>query len=383
MKKASGIIHICSYYTGQSLYSNLIAKISQAGISQQVYIPIRSKEENGRYERQNLPNTSYHYNHVLRPYHRVLYHLKIKKTLKGLVSKVDLTNAKITHAHSLFSDGGIALKLKEKYGIPYIVAVRNTDLNGFFKFMPHLRPFALNILRQAKFIVFINPSYQKQLFDRHIPDVDKKALSEKCVCIPNGIDDFWHENYGFPKTYTGDYLNLLYVGTFIRRKNVPLTIATALRLNERRRVTLTLVGGGGNGSNSSPHKKTLRAIEKARKDGLSIQLVGKVENSKDLCKYYREADLFVMPSYNETFGLVYIEALTQGTPIIYTANNGVDGFFKEGEVGQAVHNFSEDEMVDKIERIIEDYDSISKRCVHSTNAYKWDKIAKQYLQLYN
>jgi glycosyltransferase involved in cell wall biosynthesis len=55
-----------------------------------------------------------------------------------------------------------------------------------------------------------------------------------------------------------------------------------------------------------------------------------------LLNNYRNSDIFIMPSYNETFGLVYIEAMSQGLPIIYTQNEGVDGYFKEGSVGYSV-----------------------------------------------
>ena len=53
---------------------------------------------------------------------------------------------------------------------------------------------------------------------------------------------------------------------------------------------------------------------------------GEITDKKTLKNLYRENDMFVMPSKNETFGLVYIEALLQGLPILYAKNEGIEGF---------------------------------------------------------
>ncbi|WP_268225531.1 glycosyltransferase family 4 protein [Sinomicrobium oceani] len=376
------ILHLVSYYTGQRLYSNLISKLDNLGIRQQVFIPVRTKREIGKYKVENLKHVHYYYSYVLKPYHRLLYFTKIKKTFNTLKANIDPREVQLSHAHSLFSDGGIAYKLKQYYDVPYIVAVRNTDLNGFLKYMPHLRPFGLKILREASVIIFINPSYKDQLFNKYIPDSYKNDLLKKSVCIPNGIDDFWHECKGGGKNIHAEYLKLLYVGSFIKRKNVCLTIQTALRLNEKYNVKLVLVGGRNN-NRRKEYNKILLAIENAKQNGLQIEMPGHVEDRKTLQQYYRKADVFLMPSYNETFGLVYIEAISQGTPIIYTKDDGIDGLFKEGKVGYGITSFSEEEVADKVEKILENYDKISTNCTKAIQPYNWEGIAQQYHTIYN
>ena len=51
--------------------------------------------------------------------------------------------------------------------------------------------------------------------------------------------------------------------------------------------------------------------------------------------FYKSAHIFVMPSLTETFGIVFIEALSQGLPLIYTKGQGIDGYFPQGFVGYA------------------------------------------------
>ena len=67
-----------------------------------------------------------------------------------------------------------------------------------------------------------------------------------------------------------------------------------------------------------------------------------------------------MPSFHETFGLVYIEAMSQGLPIIYTKGEGIDGYFKEATVGYSVNPKDVKNIVKKIEMIIHNYNKISK-----------------------
>jgi len=89
-----------------------------------------------------------------------------------------------------------------------------------------------------------------------------------------------------------------------------------------------------------------------------------------------------MPSYNETFGLVYLEAMSQGLPIIYTKREGVDGYFKDGTVGYSVNPKDVNDIVKKIEMIISNYNRISKNCLGLVEKFSWDKIAKIYYNIY-
>lgn len=102
-----------------------------------------------------------------------------------------------------------------------------------------------------------------------------------------------------------------------------------------------------------------------------------------LMKEYSVADIFVMPSFTETFGLVYAEALSQGLPIIYTKNEGFDGFFSNGEIGKAVVAGNIGDIVNGIKYIIHNYNTIQKRITTiDFEKFNWDKISRIYLKHY-
>jgi glycosyltransferase involved in cell wall biosynthesis len=103
---------------------------------------------------------------------------------------------------------------------------------------------------------------------------------------------------------------------------------------------------------------------------------------EELIKLYRGSDIYVMPSVKETFGLAYAEAMSQGLPLIYTRGQGFDQQFEDGQVGYSVSCFDPQEITDRIVMIIENYESISRRCVTLAHKFDWNNIAQVYTRIY-
>jgi glycosyltransferase involved in cell wall biosynthesis len=74
--------------------------------------------------------------------------------------------------------------------------------------------------------------------------------------------------------------------------------------------------------------------------------------------------------------------MTQGLPVIYTQNEGIDGYFKEGLVGYAVDPNDIGDIVNKIELIADNYEQTSKNAVQESQRFSWDQISNQYVKLY-
>ena len=103
---------------------------------------------------------------------------------------------------------------------------------------------------------------------------------------------------------------------------------------------------------------------------------------EQLIDRYRENDIFVMPSFSETFGLVYGEAMSQGLPVIYTAGEGFSGQFPEGEAGYGVDPRDTDDLVEKILLVVKNYRELHRRCPGLARRFDWDKIIAQYERIY-
>ena len=85
-----------------------------------------------------------------------------------------------------------------------------------------------------------------------------------------------------------------------------------------------------------------------------------------------------MPSLRETFGTVYIEALSQGLPVIYTKGQGIDGYFDQGLTGFACDPMNVHEIKEAILQIMGNYQTTSQACALAAQDFQWHVIANQY-----
>jgi L-malate glycosyltransferase len=373
------LLHICSYYSGSKLYSNLIKELANSNINQDVFVPIKDKNQIGRNElaKDEFESISFYYVNILKKSDRLFFERKINKQFqwveKNILSK---KNIDFIHAHTVFSDGGTAYKLNKKYGINYIVNVRNTDINYFYKYRIHLRPLMYEILLNAKQIVFISHAYKKKIMSVLPKDILEK-IKDKIIVIPNGIDDYWHENPSSPKSLNSENVKMLYIGRIDRNKNVK-AIITVLNyfVKNGKGYSLDIIGTG-------PLEEKMKSFSKKLGVDQKITFHGHLKERENILSIMNDSDVFVMPSYTETFGLVYIEAMSRGIPIIYTKGEGIDGFFEEGKVGYSVDPNNWDQIYSKILKINEGYYDISIECKKMAKDFKWKYISDIYLGIYN
>ena len=193
------------------------------------------------------------------------------------------------------------------------------------------------------------------------------------MTVPNGIDDFWFSNINKSKKPISGKIKLLFVGDLNANKNVWNVIELVKRLNENGILSELIVVGDG-----KYREKVIKETNKYR----FLTFYSKTENKDILLKFYRDADIFVMPSFRETFGLVYGEAMSQGVPVIYSKGQGIDGYFEEGEVGYSVNPRDVKDMANKVQLILDNYNTISKNCIKNVQQFKWETIAKTYADIY-
>lgn len=362
------VLHVNSYYNGSVFYKNLYEYQKKSGIDINVFVPVPSSYVDPEFDYGEYTRISK--NHY--KFDRLVFHLKHHKIYKDIVKKYDIGTYSVIHAHSLFSNGYVAMRLKKQFGIPYIVAVRNTDVNTFFKKMIHLRKMGLEILKNSEHIVFLSRSYRDEVIQKYAPENLKEIIFNKSSIIPNGIDDFWLENRGNIRELPNENdLKLLYVGVINKNKNIITTVKTIEVLQSKGiNAKLTIVGRIEDPAiyNQIKNFDFVKYIEPKPKE--------------ELLDIYRQNDIFVMPSIHETFGLVYAEAMSQGLPVIYTRGQGFDGQFNEGEVGYSVEASDSKEIAEKILEIVDNYGEISRMSRESCKMFNWNIIAENYNALY-
>ena len=370
------VLHLCSAYIQSNLYRELTEALDETGISQVVYIPIKRRENSNKKILKNTKNVTFIYSKIFNELDRFLYFRKINKLSADIKTKIDLDLINIIHAHTLFSMGGIALKLKREKNIEYIVAVRSTDVNLFFKYLFYLREIGIKILKESKKIIFLSPAYRDYTLEKIIPGNLHDYIRKKSIVVPNGINPFFLKNKcNRPEPRDKNNIKLVYVGSFLKRKNIDISVAVAKKLKSLGyNIKLFVVGGNGK------DRCKIRKLVKENED--IIEIYNRISEKEKLLDMYKKADIFIMPSMNETFGLVYIEAMSQGLPVIYSKGQGIDGYFKDGRVGYSVNSNDANDVVKKIEMIINNYSQISKNCYALVEDFSWDKIAQAYYKVY-
>lgn len=123
----------------------------------------------------------------------------------------------------------------------------------------------------------------------------------------------------------GEVRNFIYVGAIVERK-FPLPILNALAKSYNNNpFTITYIGEGKQINDLEPHFNDLKCTG-------SIEVTGRIPRN-DVISYLNRADVFIMISKNELFGLVYLEAMALGCITIGSRNEGIDGIIIDGENG--------------------------------------------------
>lgn len=370
------IFHIANDYPGSKVYSQLIKELDNFGVKQTVFTTIRRREDKGKNNFDfRCKGSKVYYSDNWRPIHRISFRTKTKSNYKNLIKYIDLTSITHTHAHTLFSDGILALKLYKDFGIPYTVTIRNTDINLYMRYMFHTWKIGKEVMQHAKNIVIVSPKYIDRVKKWSCCPVIK--YNKKVVNIPNGVDNFWLQNINcslrdVPKK--DESWKMIYVGNFNPGKNVTKLMNVVLELVREDKIPLQmhLVGGGG--------KDEMKVRQIAQEHPTIFHLHGVVKEKEKLLKLYRQAHLFTMPSLAETFGLVYIEALTQGLPILYTQGEGVDGFF-DARYGASCNPHSEDSIKNTLLGMILQFNTFEIDPNYLQSTFSWSNVAEKYLAI--
>lgn len=368
------VLEIACGFSYSNVYKNLFYELHNKDININVYVP---QHIDSNIEALNTKDYPYniHSNKIIKPLDKYIYFTKISKMRKDIETKFEISEIEVIHAHSLFSDGGVAYELYKKYKIPYIVAVRSTDVNQYFKKAKQLKPYVMQILKYSSSIVFLSESYRDNVIKTYVKNYLVDDIMKKSIIIPNGISSFWLNNIytdKLPFDFGKEVFELIFVGQITKRKNIESVIRASTELSSKtgKKVNLKIIGD----IKDQKYFDHLASVSEFDYKGYC--------KPEELINYYRSSDLFVMPSINETFGLVYVEAMSQGLPVIYTRGQGFDGQFKEGDVGFAVNPYNIKELFDKIICAFENYDEISRRCISNSTVFDWKIISDDYINLY-
>lgn len=295
----------------------------------------------------------------------------------------DLKNINIIHAHDWLV-AHAASSLKHAYRIPVVATVHATE---FGRHQGHLPGPMNKLIHQIEWWLTFE-SVRTICCSRYMRDqiTDIFQLPEdKVDIIPNGIDadSFRHEISVdlYRKKYVakGDKL-VFFVGRLVYEKGVQ-TVIEAMPIILRKIPNVTFVVAG-----SGPHVNQLKSLV------IDLGLEGKVKftghiDTDALFAFYKTADLTVVPSLYEPFGMVVLESMAMGTPTIVADTGGLSEIVVHEETGLKFEPGNPESLATAMLRILTDQELVNRltddAMAYLGEQFNWDRIAKRTLEVYD
>ena len=170
-------------------------------------------------------------------------------------------------------------------------------------------------------------------------------------------------------------IEFLFVGGLIANKHVD-TVINAFSRIFKEGYHLTVVGGG-------PEEDYLHELVKKNRIEQAVTFSGRIPREQ-VAKKMKEANIFVMVSESETFGMVYLEAMLQGCIVIASTGGGFDGIVKNGENGFLSEAGDINQLIQTFKTIMElsrnRWNQVGQAAIDTALKYSEKTVAEQYLQ---
>lgn len=296
-------------------------------------------------------------------------YIKLYKTASKKYGTPDLL-----HVHSSIWGGLFASEIKKKYSIPYIITehrsrfVDNRFASNQFKETMKFKKYLRKAFLNASMIITVSDSLQKNI---------KKVLEEKYVpmkTIPNICDE---ELFCYNKERKKERENFVFITvaalTWLKGTHI-LIEAFAELFKTDKNIELQIVGDG-------PERSKLEKLATDLGVNKKVRFLGQ-QNRVSVAEYMKSADVFVLPTKYEAFGIVYIEALFSGLPIIGTrGSGGPENIIENNKNGYIIDIDDLDGLRDAMEKSIRNYINFDKEEIIRDAKEKFGQ--KKFIELYN
>ncbi len=317
----------------------------------------------------------------------------IPEFVQGILRFAESKSLRYDVIHSHYWMSGIAARdLKKAWGTPVVhmfhtlglmkqrVARRPGEVEGEYRLLGEKEVF-----RSADRIISATPAEVAQIQWLY------KIKTNNVVVIPPGVDTshFYPISPDEAKEYIGvpPCANmLLFVGRIEPLKGVDTLIqAIAILRQHGVYVCLSVIGGEPGGADVE-NAEMRRVQEMSRQAGLDDLVTFLGKRSQDtLPYYYSAADAVVVPSHYESFGMVALEAMACGVPVVASQVGGLAFLVQDGETGYTVPADDPQALADHLAVLLQYPDlraRLGRNAAELAKEYAWEKIADRMIDVY-
>jgi len=295
--------------------------------------------------------------------------------IKDLVSKIYQNfQFNLIHAHVALPDGYAGMKIAQKYKKPLIVTIHGQDLQQtIFK----------NEKCKRNIEKVINFSEKTIVVSKKLKKIGEKYLevnNDKIIVVPNGINmrDIYTEKNKNIQKYKEKKI-ILSVSHLIKTKEIDLNLKAIAKLIQKYPDIIYLIIGEGE------EKKKLKKLVSELNLQDRVIFIGEVSHYK-VMEYMASCDIFSLPSRNEGFGVVYLEAMAQSKPVIGCQGEGIEDFVENNKTGLLVKQRDVNSLVVAIDYLLSNPDEAramggrARKLVLKN--YTWEKNAEKTIKNY-
>lgn len=226
----------------------------------------------------------------------------------------------LIHAHVALPDGYAAVRLAELWGVPAVVTVHGADVYQHLDRSGRCRDLVAEVFDRADRTIFVSRGLQR---------VAERKLGRELAAavVGNGIPSRLvraeqpTDMDGPPTIFSASYL--------VPRKAIRYNILALAEISPQHPTARYVIAGDG------PEAAELKEL--ARELGVAdrVEFVGMLSHRETLDRM-AAADVFSLPSWDEAFGVVYVEAMAQGRPVVACRGEGIEDVVTHGETGLLV-----------------------------------------------
>lgn len=280
----------------------------------------------------------------------------------------------VIHSHVGLPDGYCGMLVAEKYKKPLIVTIHGQDFQHTIFKNKKCKVSIEKTINSSKKVIVVSDKLKK------IGENLLKVNKEKVTVIPNGInpEDNVNEKSILLRKYEKKKI-VLSVSHLKKSKGIQLNLkAISKNIKKYNNLFYIIVGSG-------KEKGELEKFSKQLSIQNNVEFVGEIPHKK-VMEYMSICDIFSLPSYNEGFGVVYLEAMANGKPVIACQGEGIDGIIKDKKTGILVKPKDIDSIVEAIDYLFSNpkkSKEIGKRAKKLIlENYTWEKNAEKTIKVY-
>lgn len=303
----------------------------------------------------------FRYDLRLRKYLAWLGYYKNKRRIDHIIKTI---KPDLCHAHNMMNNMELAEIFKSRYNCQFILTARNVNEYS----LKRIKNKGINPLQ----IISINYITKKRCY---------KILGDMVRMIPHPVDDGFFVRGNLPGSSEAikdpPHISLVSICHLVKLKNLDQVIYAVSTIKED--FTYTIIGDGPERNNLMTLAAHLGLKEKVRFEGRYSH--DKVQDE------LRKHDLFIMPSFPETLGRVYFEAMASGIPVIASKGCGIDGIIEHGIHGFLVEPRESAEIASSIlDYIRMDHEAriqMKQNATKLAQQFSWRTTLERYHQLYH